>query len=300
MDVCKPCKVYEWYLRKLELHLLFTGNNERVQHIRMIWSLSKIVYIITTSVNYLSVSNSPFSKWKWKSLSCIRLFVTPWTIQFMEFSRSEYWSRYPFPSPWDFPNPGIEPRSPACKQVLYQLSLQGNPRILDWVAYLFSSGSSRPRNRAKVSCIAGRFFTRWAASETPYSKGGSNSPPLESWASLSNFWLRKGNGSNIPRVSLKKSDSFCLVSWYSLLGLNISSQKQTHAVRSPIHKEVAYVGWSGHQHSWDSCQKATCGLPSWMSSQVKPLEDSVRFPAIIRINFMRELRWELLSSTYRI
>ena len=101
MDVCKPCKVYEWYLRKLELHLLFTGNNERVQHIRMIWSLSKIVYIITTSVNYLSVSNSPFSKWKWKSLSCIRLFVTPWTIQFMEFSRSEYWSRYPFPSPWD-------------------------------------------------------------------------------------------------------------------------------------------------------------------------------------------------------
>ena len=32
-------------------------------------------------------------------------------------------------------------------------------RILEWVAYPFSSGSSRPRNRTSVSCIAGRFFT---------------------------------------------------------------------------------------------------------------------------------------------
>ena len=31
----------------------------------------------------------------------------------MEFSRPEYWSELPFPSPGDFPNPGIEPRSPT-------------------------------------------------------------------------------------------------------------------------------------------------------------------------------------------
>ena len=31
----------------------------------------------------------------------------------MEFSRQEYWSELPFPSPGDLPNPGIEPRSPA-------------------------------------------------------------------------------------------------------------------------------------------------------------------------------------------
>ena len=31
----------------------------------------------------------------------------------MEFSRTEYWSRQPFPSPGDLPNPGIKPRSPA-------------------------------------------------------------------------------------------------------------------------------------------------------------------------------------------
>ena len=53
-----------------------------------------------------------------KSLSCVRLFVTPWTVAHqaplsMGFSRQEYWSRLPFPSPGDLPDPGIEPRSPA-------------------------------------------------------------------------------------------------------------------------------------------------------------------------------------------
>ena len=37
--------------------------------------------------------------------------VTPWTVQSMEFSRPEYYSRWPFPSPGYLPNPGIEPRS---------------------------------------------------------------------------------------------------------------------------------------------------------------------------------------------
>ena len=53
---------------------------------------------------------------KVKSLSRVRLFVTPWTVVYqaplsMEFSRQEYWSGLPFPSPGDLPNPGIEPRS---------------------------------------------------------------------------------------------------------------------------------------------------------------------------------------------
>ena len=55
---------------------------------------------------------------KVKSLSRVRLFVTPWTVAYqalpsMGFSRQEYWSGVPFPSPGDLPNPGIEPRSPA-------------------------------------------------------------------------------------------------------------------------------------------------------------------------------------------
>ena len=61
------------------------------------------------------------------------------------------------------PHWGIEPRSPThCRQILYQLSHQGSPRILELVAYPFSSGSSQPRNLTRVSCIAGRFFTNWA------------------------------------------------------------------------------------------------------------------------------------------
>ena len=54
------------------------------------------------------------SLWKWKSLSLVWLFATPWTAQSMEFSRPEYWSVSSiFPSPGDLPNPGIKPRSPA-------------------------------------------------------------------------------------------------------------------------------------------------------------------------------------------
>ena len=47
--------------------------------------------------------------WNWKLLSCFWLFATPWTIQSMEFSRPEYWSGWPFPSPEDLPNTGIKP-----------------------------------------------------------------------------------------------------------------------------------------------------------------------------------------------
>ena len=57
-------------------------------------------------------------KVKVKSLSCVQLFATPWTIAYpapwsMGFSRQEYWSGLPFPSPGDLPDPGIEPVSPA-------------------------------------------------------------------------------------------------------------------------------------------------------------------------------------------
>ena len=57
-------------------------------------------------------------------------FATPWTIQSMEFSRPEYWSGWPFPSPGDLPNPWIEPSSPTLQTdwILYQLSHQGSPR----------------------------------------------------------------------------------------------------------------------------------------------------------------------------
>ena len=160
--------------------------------------------------------------------------MTPWTVAHkfplsMGFSRQEYWSGLPFPSPGHLPDSWIKPTShalaggffttsatweahlyesrsesrsavsnslrlhelyspwnspgqntgmsshsllqgifptqgsnsglPHCRQILHQLSHQGSPRILEWVAYPFSGGSSQTRNRTRVSSTAGRFFT---------------------------------------------------------------------------------------------------------------------------------------------
>ena len=64
--------------------------------------------------NKLSQHPSPWKKvaLKVKSLSHVQLFVTPWTVAYqaplsMGFSRQEYWSGLPFPSPGDLPNPDI-------------------------------------------------------------------------------------------------------------------------------------------------------------------------------------------------
>ena len=65
---------------------------------------------------------------KVKSLSHVQLFVTPGTIQSMEFSRLEYWSGWSSPSPGDLPNPGIEPRSPALQVDSLPAELGGNPK----------------------------------------------------------------------------------------------------------------------------------------------------------------------------
>ena len=55
-----------------------------------------------------------------------------------------------------FPTQGSHPGLPYCRRILYQ----GSPRILEWVAYPFSSRSSLPRNWTWVSCIAGGFFNQ--------------------------------------------------------------------------------------------------------------------------------------------
>ena len=54
---------------------------------------------------------------------------------------------------------------PHYRQIFYQPSQKGSPRILEWVAYPFSRGSSWPRNQTGVSCNAGGFFTNWVMSE---------------------------------------------------------------------------------------------------------------------------------------
>ena len=82
-------------------------------------SLFSVLHIL----NMMSIK-----KVKVKSLSCVWLFATPWTVTYqappsMGFSRQE---------------------------------------LLDWIATAFSRGSSWPKDRTWVSCIAGRRFTIWA------------------------------------------------------------------------------------------------------------------------------------------
>ena len=99
------------------------------------------------------------------------------------FSRHKYWSGLPYPSPGDLLNPGIETvslKSPALAGDFFTrvtwsesesrlvMSDSVNPwtvvhgilqgRILEWVAYPFSSVSSQSRNRTRVSYTAGGFY----------------------------------------------------------------------------------------------------------------------------------------------
>ena len=81
---------------------------------------------------------------KVKSLSHVRLFATPWTVayqapQSMGFSRQEYWSGLPFPSPGDLPNPGIEPGSPALQTDALPSEPLGKPKALINLIFLTSS-----------------------------------------------------------------------------------------------------------------------------------------------------------------
>ena len=72
------------------------------------------------------------------SVSCVQLFVAPWTeelrgLQSMEFSRQEYWSGLPFPTPGDLPDPGIEPAflaSPATAGGFINTVPPGKPSVL--------------------------------------------------------------------------------------------------------------------------------------------------------------------------
>ena len=63
--------------------------------------------------------------------------------------------------PGVFPIQGWNRGLPHCRQILYHLSQQGSPRILERVIYPFSRGSTQPRHQTGVSCTAGGFFTNW-------------------------------------------------------------------------------------------------------------------------------------------
>ena len=82
-------------------------------------------------------SKSHKVKVKVKSLNRVQLFATPWTVAYqaspsMGFSRQEYWSGLPFPSPGDPPDPGIKPRSPTLEADALTSEPTGKPNKIKY------------------------------------------------------------------------------------------------------------------------------------------------------------------------
>ena len=99
------------------------------------------------------------------------LFSTPWTIA-CQAPHGDSPGKNTGVSCHDFlqgifPAQGSNPGISHCRRILYWLSHEGSPRILEWVAYPFSRGSSWPKNWTGVSCIAGGFFTSWDTRKGP-------------------------------------------------------------------------------------------------------------------------------------
>ena len=102
------------------------------------------------------------SEVKWKSLSCVQLFASPWFIQSMEFSRPECWSWQPFTSPGDLPNPEIKPRSPALQADSLPAEPQWKLRNTGVGSLSLLQGIFLTQESNRGFCIAGGFFTNWA------------------------------------------------------------------------------------------------------------------------------------------
>ena len=138
-------------------------------------------------------------KWKWKSLSRVPTLCDPMDYAVHGILQARILEWVAFPfSRGSSQTQGSNPGLLHCRQILYQVSHKGSPRILEWIAYPLSSGSSQPRNWTGVSCIACGFFTNWAMKEAQEPEG---------WVPTS-----KSNKTVIPNhPSLPNNHAFCFI-----------------------------------------------------------------------------------------
>ena len=124
-----------WGQKELDLQL----NNNNIVHVNTKPGTSSLVFTLLYVFTKLVWDQAA---WKVRvesySLNHVWFFLTPWTVDWlaplsMEFSRQEYWSKLPFPSPGDLPYPGIKPRSPALQgNSLPTVVLKKSGHLHDW------------------------------------------------------------------------------------------------------------------------------------------------------------------------
>ena len=107
---------------------------------------------------------------KWKSLSRVWLFVTPWTTVCqaplpMGIFQASILEWVAMPSSKGFSQAKNRTQVSHIAVDSLRPKPPGNPSILEWVAYSFSMESSWPRNQTGVSCITGEFFILWVTRE---------------------------------------------------------------------------------------------------------------------------------------
>ena len=97
-----------------------------------VWETQNIVWVWKDHpARFAPIALIISSLWKWKrkSFSCVRLFVTPWTMQSFEFSKPEYWVGSGSLLQGIFPNQGSNSGFLHCRWILYHLSYQGSHGI---------------------------------------------------------------------------------------------------------------------------------------------------------------------------
>ena len=133
---------------------------------------SKGTSFLTYNVFYRHLHGS----WKWKKVKVAQLCLTlcnPMDYTALAILQARILDWIAF----RFSRGSSQPRdgTPDCRWILYQLIHKGSPRILEWVAYPFSR-SSQSRNQTRVSCIAGGFLTNWTIRKAVFTQTSTEKP----------------------------------------------------------------------------------------------------------------------------
>ena len=102
-----------------------------------------------------------------------------------------------------------------CNPMEYTVHGIRQARILEWVAFPFSRGSSQPRNRTGVSCIASRFFTNWTIREA-FSKYAAAAKSLQSCPTLCDPIDGSPSGSAVPGILQARTLEWVAISFSSV------------------------------------------------------------------------------------